>query len=539
MQTGRTIAGRYVLRQMLGAGGMGEVWAGYNAATERPVAVKVLYPGVTQSALARTRFMREARASARINNPNVIDVYDAGEAEDGTLYLAMELLDGMPLASALRAYPAMLLRDFLVIVADACRGLGAAHAVGIVHRDIKPENIFLHREKGAPFAHGKVLDFGISKFTSSVDAAATTAGTMLGSPRFMSPEQVRGLEEIDHRADLWAMGVLLFRGLAGRWPHEGESLTGLAIQIGTRPPVDIDAVAPGAPPILRNLVKACLSPIEQRFASAADLAERLEAIAVDPSITGVRVSPMLSDPTSGISGDAIRVRVPGSPWFAQSGAHPLLGSGAHPVQLVGVQTPPGGLTPVGGVTPAGGMPGVMTPPGGVAMQSGSYGSGVYGSGPHASGQYGQPIAGGETTGIAAVAQGRPPVSSSRTGVVVGTIVGVAVFGGLAAVGAIRLAASRDDATAPIVAPAPATAEPTAAAEPDDEPAAAEPDDEPTAQPTAAVEPTASPTADTSPTATASTATARGDRPPPIGRPKQPPPPPKGKGVVGEDLGSGL
>jgi eukaryotic-like serine/threonine-protein kinase len=503
MQAGRTIAGRYVLRQMLGAGGMGEVWSGYNAATERPVAVKVLYPGVTQSDLARTRFMREARASARINHPNVIDVYDAGEDADGTLFLAMELLDGMPLGSAMKAYPAMLLRDFLVIVADACRGLGAAHAVGIVHRDIKPENIFLHREKGAPFAHGKVLDFGISKFTQVLDGVATTAGTMLGSPRFMSPEQVRGIEDVDARADLWAVGVLLFRGLAGRWPHEGESLTALCITIGTRPPLDLDTVAPHAPPLLRHVVKSCLQPLEQRHASAADLAERLESIAADASITGVRLSPMLSDPAAGISGDSLRVRNPGSPWFAQSGAHPLLGSGAHPVQIVGMaQTV--AATPM--PTPA---PGVLA-----AQQP-----------------WAQPgPVGGETTGIAAVANRRAS-GSSRTGVVVGTVAAVVVVGGLAALGAMQLAASKQQET-PVAHPA-ATVEPAESAEPaDPEPTAEEPA---TADPTA----TAAPSTQTS---AAPTTSASADRPPPIGRNGPPPPPGKGKGkggLVGEDLGSGL
>ena len=134
------------------------------------------------------------------------------------------------------ADPPLTGRDFLVVMADACRGLAAAHDVDIVHRDVKPANIFLHRDRGKKDARGLVLGFGISKFIGNFDGVATSTGVVLGSPRYLSPEQIYGSGDVDRRTDIWSIGVLLFRGFTGRWTRQAENFTSLCIAIGTIPP---------------------------------------------------------------------------------------------------------------------------------------------------------------------------------------------------------------------------------------------------------------------------------------------------------------
>ncbi len=310
VQASDLIAERYRLVRKLGSGGMGAVWQATHEVTGRAVAVKLLHEGVTDDREGRSRFMREAQASARINHPNVIDVLDAGETDEGGLFLAMELLDGASLEEAMASQDPLCGRDFLVVMADACRGLAAAHDVNIVHRDVKPANIFLHRDKGKDEARGLVLDFGISKFIGNVDGVATSTGAVLGSPRYMSPEQIYGSGDIDHRTDIWSIGVLLFRGFTGRWPHQAENFTSLCIAIGTEPPFDIDVTAPELPASLRAVIKGCLRPREERWSSSADIAEQLEAIAGRPELATIRVHPA----SSGRSGSSsqVPVRTPSS-----------------------------------------------------------------------------------------------------------------------------------------------------------------------------------------------------------------------------------
>src|SRR5262249_48640070 len=155
--------------------------------TGREFAIKMMHP--TASPTSRERFSREARASSKINHPSVIDVFDVGETDDGSLYMAMELLDGLTLDDVLHAGAPISCADFLNIMLDVVRALGAAHAVGIVHRDVKPANIFLHRDRSTGFYAPKVLDFGISKIAGG--EGVTRVGAVVGSPRYMSPEQTR------------------------------------------------------------------------------------------------------------------------------------------------------------------------------------------------------------------------------------------------------------------------------------------------------------------------------------------------------------
>jgi serine/threonine-protein kinase len=291
---------------------MGEVWLTQHMATDREFAIKFMHATQTTSSTARERFSREARASARINHPNIVDVYDVGELEDGALYLVMEVLDGIPLDDAFYLTPPLTVRDFLSLMLDTARALAAAHAVGIIHRDIKPANVYLHRDRATGLASAKLLDFGISKFTGGDEMGATKTGSVLGSPRYMAPEQALSASGTDQRADLWACGVILFEGTTGTWPHDAETFPALVLAITTKPPASIDALGPHLPEDLRSIVRDCLQPVEHRIASATELAARLEACLQNPALERMTLARPLRPPGDGRSfttGGHLRVRL--------------------------------------------------------------------------------------------------------------------------------------------------------------------------------------------------------------------------------------
>ncbi|MEP7125970.1 MAG: serine/threonine-protein kinase [Byssovorax sp.] len=312
MKSGEVIQGKYRLDKRLGIGGMGEVWRATHTGTGRDFAVKFMHAHVATSSVARDRFAREARASAQINHPSIIDIFDVGE-HDESLYLVMELLTGMLLVDALAGEPRLTIRDFLAVMHDVAEALGAAHAAGIVHRDIKPENIFLHLDRISGISLPKVLDFGIGKFADGGGVNATDTGATLGSPRYMSPEQSRSATNVDGRADIWSCGVILFEALTGTFPHDGDSFSSLIISICTSPPESIDALAPTLPESVRSIVRDCLQPIDTRIASAADLAARLTIAIEDPAIAGVLLARQLhgDGPASNTEGMRFREIAPG------------------------------------------------------------------------------------------------------------------------------------------------------------------------------------------------------------------------------------
>ena len=223
MKAGQVIAGRYRIESRLGVGGMGEVWRAIHTGTGRDFAIKFMHAHAAASENARQRFSREARASAKINHPNIIDVFDVGEMDDGVLYLVMELLDGVALGDAFHADPPISVQDLFSVLLDTSQALAAAHAVGIIHRDIKPANVFLHKDRATGLAFAKVLDFGISKFTG--DDVATRTGSILGSPRYMSPEQTRSAAAADARRYLGARRHDV-RGPHGHVAARGRQLLG-------------------------------------------------------------------------------------------------------------------------------------------------------------------------------------------------------------------------------------------------------------------------------------------------------------------------
>jgi serine/threonine-protein kinase len=278
MEAGQVIAGKYRLNKLLGTGGMASVWSATNIFTEREFAIKFMLPAVSKTPEAARRFLMEAKVSARVNHPNVIEIVDVGQTEDGTLFLVMELLAGMSLDAALRRQnPPMSVYEFVGIMLDVARALYAAHNAGVVHRDLKPTNIFLHKDREG-IAVPKLLDFGVSKFLLDDDRnnALTVAGTVLGSPLYMSPEQAMGHTSIDGRTDIFAFGAILFEGLCGFRCYDAPNFNALIVTIATTQPKDIDQYAPQLPAPLRQVVKDCLTTDRnKRVASFGPIIERL------------------------------------------------------------------------------------------------------------------------------------------------------------------------------------------------------------------------------------------------------------------------
>lgn len=259
METGSVVAGKYRLNQLLGSGGMAEVWSATNTFTEREIAIKFMNTQVAKTPEAAARFLKEAKVSARINHPNVIEIHDVGQTEVGQLFLVMELLTGIPLEVALRRQnPPMSLYEFAIVMVEVGDALAAAHKNGIVHRDLKPTNIFLHKPRdGSPMP--KLLDFGVSKFLEDdQNHALTVAGTVLGSPLYMSPEQARGDSHLDGRTDVFAFGAILFEALCGYRAYEAKNFNALIVKIATTLPKNIDECAPHVPPCLRSIIHGCL-----------------------------------------------------------------------------------------------------------------------------------------------------------------------------------------------------------------------------------------------------------------------------------------
>ena len=258
--SGAMIAGKYRLERRLGSGGMAEVWSAINQFTERRVAIKLLGREITEKEPeTKQRFLNEAKVSARIGHPNIIEILDVGQTDDGQLFIVMELLTGVALETALhRQVPPLTFHDLARIMADVASAMEAAHAAGVVHRDLKPANIFLHKTKTG--VRPTVLDFGVAKFRHDASAELTVAGTVLGSPLYMSPEQARGETDVDGRADIFAFGGMLFEAITGHRAFEAKNFNALIVKIATTRPKSIDEEAPRVPESLRKVVRVCLEP---------------------------------------------------------------------------------------------------------------------------------------------------------------------------------------------------------------------------------------------------------------------------------------
>lgn len=254
------VLGNYQLERLLGEGSMGHVFQARHVRLGRQVALKVLRPQHARDCHFVRRFFQEARSVNQINHEHIVEIFDFVEdAERGHVYCVMELLRGQSLAETMKEEKLTLARIQRIGV-QVCAALGAAHKVGVVHRDVKPDNLFLvHRSGQADFV--KVLDFGVAKILTSEGTGNTLDGTIIGTPTYMSPEQAAGLP-VDHRADIYAVGNLLYEMLAGRPPFQSPAFGQLVVQIITQPPPPLpERLASGEPmpPALAELVLRCLS----------------------------------------------------------------------------------------------------------------------------------------------------------------------------------------------------------------------------------------------------------------------------------------
>lgn len=306
LRSGVVVAGRFRLEQMLGEGGMAEVWSARHEVTKRRVAIKVL-KGPSHPELEQ-RFLREARAANAVKHPNVVQVHDVFELSAGVPAMVMDLFEGETLDSFMVQRGSLSLVELGSLVAPIASALLAIHAAGIVHRDLKPQNVFLAQVEGGG-VRPMILDFGICKLDASLDSLAqsdvsTTAGRMMGTPSYMAPEQVRGAVDVDARVDVWALGVILYECVSGQLPWPSDSMARIVSGITSGPLVRVENVAPQLAPELVHLINRML--VRDPAARLADLREVVSvlersacagaATVLAPAPVSAPLAPMVTPP---------------------------------------------------------------------------------------------------------------------------------------------------------------------------------------------------------------------------------------------------
>ncbi|MGD0679318.1 MAG: serine/threonine-protein kinase [Polyangiaceae bacterium] len=275
IREGDILAGKYRVERVLGAGGMGVVVAAHHIQLDEKVALKFLLPDALDNAEAVSRFAREARAAVKIKSEHAARVTDVGTLPNGAPYMVMEYLEGADLAAWLKARGALPIEQAVEFVLQACVAVAEAHALGIVHRDLKPANLFCVRRSDGQLSI-KVLDFGISKMVERNGLAAgasTRTAALMGSPLYMSPEQVQSAKDVDAKTDLWALGIILFELLTASVPFPGQAVGEVAVKIAVHEPPSIRGLRPETPPALEAVIRKCLEKDRRRrYANVANLA---------------------------------------------------------------------------------------------------------------------------------------------------------------------------------------------------------------------------------------------------------------------------
>ncbi len=319
------LAGRYRLDRQLGKGGMGSVWLAEHLALNSWVAVKLMDPSIAATTEGAERFRREAQAAASLRSAHVVQVLDYGVHEE-TPFLVMELLQGQSLAECLEREQRLTPERTVSVITQVARAIGRAHAAGIVHRDLKPDNIFLINEDGQELA--KVLDFGIAKTTGPrFGGMETRTGVTMGTPYYMSPEQVEGKKALDHRSDLWSLAVIACECLTGIRPFDGETYGELLLNICARPIAPPSSTGFRLPGFDEWFGKAANRDTDQRFSSAQEMASALADVVAGraapapftaPQASGHDATLPMNSPTLLFTGNAIAAST--APGLSASGA---------------------------------------------------------------------------------------------------------------------------------------------------------------------------------------------------------------------------
>jgi serine/threonine-protein kinase len=362
VRPGQVLLGKYRIGEVIGSGGMGLVVAAHHLQLDQRVAIKFVQPEIASNQAAVTRFLREARAAIKIKSEHVVRISDVGTLDDGTAFLVMEYLDGRDLASWLTAEGPLDVPLAVELVLQACEAIAEAHALEIVHRDLKPANLFAIRRADGLLAI-RVLDFGISKSTGAAGSTSglglTRTGEMIGSPLYMSPEQLLKPHEADRRADVWSLGVVLYELLSGHRPFDGESVPVVCAKIlqGTPPPLRL--LRPEIPPGLEAAISRCL---EKNPSARFDDVGELAAAIVEFGPPRARFSAERIERTVVAGGAARRPRP------SEAGS-PRVGTQMLPPVRTMVLDPPAPVTPPK-VTPPRAVKGARQPASGRAARFG-------------------------------------------------------------------------------------------------------------------------------------------------------------------------
>ena len=318
--TGTTIDGRYVVERIIGEGGMGVVYAAHHQAIGKRVALKILRVDMAGDREIVERFTNEARAASAVGSPHIVDITDFGRLPDGSAYFVMEYLDGPSLGDEIARCGMLSLDRVVKLGKQIALGLQAAHERGVVHRDLKPDNIMLASRQGeGDFA--KILDFGIAKL-GKASMKLTKAGAVFGTPHYMAPEQAAG-QPVDHRADIYSLGIILYELCAGRVPFDGENFMSILTQHMQKAPIRLVNLLPGFPRNLDAVISKCLAKsTEQRYQTMSEVVadlERVERGNAAPEAEGSQVSGYFRIPADYFPS---RPQMPSSPRLPQRTAMP-------------------------------------------------------------------------------------------------------------------------------------------------------------------------------------------------------------------------
>ena len=295
---GEILLGKYRVEEVIGIGGMGRVVRASHLYLQQPVAIKILLPNMVESRSTVERFLREAQSTVRLRSEHIARVMDVGTLPDGAPFMVMEFLEGFDLNQILRHHGPQMAQPVVDLMLQACEGISEAHALGIIHRDIKPSNFFItRRPDGSNLL--KILDFGISKTPEGLSELTGTQ-TVIGTPTYMAPEQMRTARSTDPRSDIWSMGVVMYQMLAGRPPFEAETYAELVLKVGTDPPAQLHVAMP---PGLESILMRCLEKDPRnRIQNVGDLARQLAPYASDPisaAQSADRATRILTSPRAG------------------------------------------------------------------------------------------------------------------------------------------------------------------------------------------------------------------------------------------------